>query len=190
MVKVNTEGRDENGVNQYDVIYNKSEYESGNTAYNTGNNNDGIKIDKSVMKSKRAPMIPFEVGPDMKLTNYRVKGDENATNVLLWLDLNTDVEWTVTRIGDKYGDQGKNLLSTLHEPKTAAGRSFAVRTGYTVRSSAHIHPEVYSYEPSDADYRNHIEMTSKFPNSKSYILHKGIFFEYTYRPRTVSVEFK
>lgn len=105
------------------------------------------------------------------------------------MDHNTGVEWGVTRVGKESGKQGKNFLTTMGDPKGDRGRSFFLRTNYTIRGHAHNHEN--DRPPSTNDHNNHIEMTNKYPKSRSYILYNGNYYGYKgIRVRRVPVNFE
>ncbi|MCH6202198.1 hypothetical protein MMU07_21655, partial [Aquiflexum sp. LQ15W] len=74
---------------------------------------------------------------------FKVRGDDNGTQLFEFLADNTSVEWSQAKTGIE-GDKGLNFLTTGHveytEPGIAALINGQLSEGYTIRELNHNHP--------------------------------------------------
>jgi len=110
---------------------------------------------------------------------YRIRGDENATELFKFFANNTDVEWSQTLLGEA-GKRGLNYLTTSHDFGTEWGVADMLYTqfrhDYTVRGHTHSHPlTLYGYipYPSKAD-KNLVKWIKKYTQT-----YKPVFKIYT-----------
>jgi RHS repeat-associated protein len=185
------------GGNEYDVLYSKYSSETSKD-YDTSGNKTGIQISKGILvegrnnmslRTLKMPVTDYEGHSkgETKINHaYEVKNDNESLALMNFLDRNTDVEWGNTLLKDSKGAQ-INLLSTSHEPTTITARSYMVdkyvSRGFSVVRSDHIHPTAGSITPSglqgDLGYGRNVLKTS----SKAIfrILNNGKYYDYTRR---------
>ena len=74
---------------------------------------------------------------------YKVRGDDNGTELFEFVASNTNVEWSQAKMGQE-GDKGLNYLTTSHEDRAERGMGNLIngqlRFGYTAREFNHSHP--------------------------------------------------
>jgi RHS repeat-associated protein len=182
---VNSEGYfervDNTGGEQYDVIYNKSDYQAGKREYDETGNKSGIKIDKGIIDSKKTvihentdPKIP-----DKQNDRYEIKSDMKAEKLLKFLAKNTHVEWGNTLLkNDK--EQEINVLQTSHERTRITGSAYSIsryslsKNGayHTLIRDDHSHPD--GPRPSSYDMDN----KSLYNTGVFRILYKGNYYKY------------
>jgi len=108
--------------------------------------------------------------------NYlKISGDDDAKMVFENLADNSieyQTEYNLTRIGDKSGDDGKNMLgvNTIHRPGSTLSNRVVFENVYTIREAIHNHPNGDKrVSDGDIDVAKYIQ--EKFPNAN--------FFNYT-----------
>jgi len=119
--KVNNEGRDSNGKNQYDVIYAKSEYSNNNKKdYDESGNKTGLKVSDGIIESKETvahiqPVDPegYPNGDKTPVEKLDIKSDTEAQAIHKFLDKKTNVEWSNMYAENNQGDS-KNIMITSH----------------------------------------------------------------------------
>lgn len=79
---------------------------------------------------------------------YRVKGDNNGTQMFEFMSQNTDVEWSQAKTGVE-GYKGLNFITTSHGEKVEKGMAdlyvSQLYNGYTIRELNHSHPNDTEY---------------------------------------------
>ena len=74
---------------------------------------------------------------------FKVRGDENGTNMFEFMASNTEVEWSQAKTGIE-GNKGLNFITTSHKVDRENGMnnlySGQLYSGYTVRELNHSHP--------------------------------------------------
>ncbi|GHT47544.1 hypothetical protein AGMMS49965_25620 [Bacteroidia bacterium] len=74
---------------------------------------------------------------------YKVKGDNNGTQMFEFMAQNTTVEWSQVQTGIE-GDKGLNFLTTSHDAATERGIKHLINgqlnSGYVIREFNHSHP--------------------------------------------------
>ena len=187
--KVNNEGGDE-----YDVIYNKSKYSSQTRKdYDTSGNKTGIKISKGILneqagsknmsdKTIRGSINDTEGHKVGEYANhsYEVKSDKEALSLMNFMDKNTNVEWGNTLMKDMQGNF-INLLSTSHDVNTIKVGSFQVnkyiRRGFQIIRADHIHPAPGA-KASEGDKGDAENIRKRFPDATFRILNAGKYYPY------------
>lgn len=193
--KINNEGG-----NNYDVIYNKSKYSSTTVKdYDTSGNKTGIQISKGILneqagsdvnmsiKTIQGNLLDAEGYTIGKYANhsYEIKSDKESLALMNFLDKNTNVEWGNTLMKDTHGNS-VNLLSTSHDNATIKAGSRQIyryiKTGFQIIRADHIHPTPGAIEPSgkSGDKGNAINILEHSPNAVFRILNQGKY--YPYRP--------
>ncbi len=162
------------GGNDYDVLYVKDKYsEEKRKDYDETGKKTGIKVDKGVLNSKKTFAITDEKnGEKFSLDMYQVKGDDKSRSLFEFLVKNTDVEWSITGIGN----EETNMLTTIHDKDSEGGGAFLFNYNYTIRYNTHSHP--YNPKPSDRDIKFAKSLNSKFPNAELYLYHKDFYIQY------------
>ena len=188
--KVNNEGG-----NEYDVIYNKSKYSLlTRKDYDTSGNKPGIKISKGIVneiagesknmsaKTVRGPISDAEGNITGEYANhaYEIQSDKESLALMNFLDKNTNVEWGNTLMKDMQGNF-INLLSTSHDVNTIKVGSIQVnkyiRRGFQIIRADHIHPAPGA-QASKGDKGNAENIRKRFPNATFRILNEGKYYPY------------
>ena len=191
MERVNDEGE-----NEYDVIYSKSKYSSETIKdYDTSGNKTGIKISKGVIDKKAgqnknfgirivSPEVDSENNPTGKVTTtniYVAKDDTESLALMNFFDKNTNVEWSNTLLKNS-SNQPLSLLLTSHEMNIVRLNGYVInkyiRKGYNVIRADHIHPNDTINKVSDDDKDSATWILKRSPNAKFRILHKGKYYNY------------
>ena len=191
MERVNDEGE-----NEYDVIYSKSKYSSETIKdYDTSGNKTGIKISKGVIDKKAgqnknfgirivSPEVDSENNPTGKVTTtniYVAKDDTESLALMNFFDKNTNVEWSNTLLKNS-SNQPLSLLLTSHEMNIVRLNGYVInkyiRKGYNVIRADHIHPSNTINKVSDDDKDSATWILKRSPNAKFRILHKGKYYNY------------
>ena len=191
MERVNDEGE-----NEYDVIYSKSKYSSETIKdYDTSGNKTGIKISKGVIDNKAgqnknfgirivSPEVDSENNPTGKVTTtniYVAKDDTESLALMNFFDKNTNVEWSNTLLKNS-SNQPLSLLLTSHEMNIVRLNGYVInkyiRKGYNVIRADHIHPSNTINKVSDDDKDSATWILKRSPNAKFRILHKGKYYNY------------
>jgi RHS repeat-associated protein len=177
------------GGNDYDVIYKKETYSKENKKnYDDTGEKDGIKVSSNIIESERTIKMPIlnlegdETGEVIINNRYEIKNDNESLKLMSFLDKNTNVEWSNTLMT---GTDGKklNLLMTSHEGKIITGAWYSknkyLRNGYQVLRDDHIHPSGNN-KPSgwDGDYGHARSILNSSPNAKFRILANGKYYPY------------
>ena len=189
--KVNNEGG-----NEYDVIYNNSKYSSQTRKdYDTSGNKTGIKISKGILneqagadrnmstKTVKGAINDGEGNKKGEYANhaYEVQSDEESLTLMNFLDKNTSAEWGNTLMKDKQ-DNTVNLLMTSHSGITIKVGSFQVdryiRRGFQILREDHIHPTPGAIEESTGDKGNASNILQHSPKAIFRILNQGKYYPY------------
>ena len=128
----------------FDVLYNNEESSAIQVDKGVLNKNKtyttALKDDKNKVK-----VVPFDV--------FKIRDDEQGSNLFKFLSQNTNVEWSQFKTG-KEGKKGLNFLATTHEEATEAGALtlFAKQLiSYTIREHIHNHPHNTDYASGSWD---------------------------------------
>ena len=173
---------DNTGGNEYDVIFNKQDYDEGRRVYDETGNENGIKISKGIIQSEKPQRLTIHdieghsTGEVIFNHKYEVVSDVEAIKVFNFLDKYTKVEWSNSLMEHSNGVR-KNFLMTSHERGTITNSysriSFDVRTGYRLLRHDHNHPDGDpSPSPSDLLFKNY------FPNANFRIRAGGRYHPY------------
>jgi hypothetical protein len=147
----------------FDVLYNNAESKS-------------IQVDKGVLSNSRTNTVTASNKKEYTFDQYDVTGDEKAKGLFEFVSDNSNVEWSLTGIGAKSGEKGKNMLSTSHIKDSEIGGGYLKAYGYTIRKHSHSHP--YNKFPSTADKNFAKSLNLKFPKATLNLYHKGKYFDY------------
>ena len=195
--KVNDEGG-----NNYDVLYNKEKYSSQTIKdYDKTGNRTGIQISKGIlsgaavknMSTKQVTGAMYSpegkaTGGTIKNHGYEVKSDDESLSIMNFLNKNTNVECSNTLMKNEQGNS-LNLISTSHENNTVRLGSYQVtkyaRLGFEVIRADHIHPGIRYNGPSDdnADIGNARNILEHSPKAIFRILSNGKYYNYTNKVR-------
>ena len=179
----NIEYADETGGDEYDVIFNKADYDAEKREYDETGNKNGIKISKGIVQSEkpqRASVLDNETGdPTGEVIinhKYEISTDNEAIKIFNFLDKHTKVEWSNSLMEHSNGVR-KNFLMTSHERGTITNSysriNFDVRTGYRLLRHDHNHPDgAPSPSPSDLLFKKY------FPNANFRIRAGGRYHPY------------
>ncbi|MDR2409743.1 MAG: hypothetical protein LBE13_16755 [Bacteroidales bacterium] len=119
--------------------------ENGNPVFNS------ISFEYGTVESQRTTALNSTDSYD----TYKVRGDDNGTQMFEFMSQNTNVEWSQAKTGVA-GDKGLNFLTTSHDKKSEAGISNLYRgqlyAGYTIRELNHNHPGNTAYPSGSFDY--------------------------------------
>ncbi len=100
----------------------------------------------------------------------KITGDDAAKQIFEHLSNNSteyETEYGLTRVGDKSGEEGSNMLgvNAKHEPNSTAANIAVFDNGYTVREATHNHPNG-DRRSSDGDVDAAKVIQGKFPDAK------------------------
>ena len=132
---------------KFDVLYTKNSWDSGNK-------DKSITIDKGILENKRRTMEtyndPWNSGKtyEIQTDRYVLKNDNKSTDLFEFLAKNTKVEWAVTRVGNKSGEEGINVLTTSHinwTVHTTVFTGWLMDLGWRIRGEDHNHPGDKAY---------------------------------------------
>jgi hypothetical protein len=185
LIPVNNEGGD-----QYDVIYNQNDYIAGKRDYDETGNKSGIQINKGEVQNA-------EYGKPIKIMSegyfshtrredkYEVTSDSKAQSIMNFVEKNTAVEAGNT-YAEKANGEKVNLILTSHESGTVRNSSVSnlekyLGAGHTVIRDDHIHPRQYSGDnsnPSGSDEKRATTILQYSPNAQFRILNNGIYYPY------------
>jgi hypothetical protein len=173
----------------FDVLYNKKEYDAGKRDYDDSGTKNGIKIEKGEVKNIQHTKINFvdsggdRTGEKASYDKYEVTSDTKATNILNFLDKNTNVEWSnvyaETNTGDKI-----NLILTSHEKGTVGNSTVGFLGRYLGKDHKiirddHIHPSGNNQPSGQKGDIGRVEDILKYsPNARFRILANGRYYEY------------
>ncbi len=153
----------------------ETEFDSFHKVDENGNRVEGasLELDKKVVEDQVT--LATDKG---KLVDYlKVNGDKEATQIFQHLADNTienKTEFGLVRIGNEWGDEGKNMIGVNRE--NPVGRTAAtvavLEGGYSIRQTNHNHPSG-SFKISGGDARVAADVESKFPKAESYIYVTG-----------------
>jgi RHS repeat-associated protein len=128
---------DEGGT-EYDVIYDKETYKEENRKdYDETGNKEGIKISKGIIKSEKRTIHPVEdsqgnaTGETIYSHKYEVKDDQEAQNIMNYMDKHTNVEWGNTFLQNMNGEN-INQLMTSHEEVTITYAWYQINGSTTI----------------------------------------------------------
>jgi RHS repeat-associated protein len=117
----------------------------GNKTYNS------ISFKYKTVESQRSTPLNSTESYD----TYKVRGDDNATQMFEFMSQNTTVEWSQAKTGVA-GDKGLNFLTTSHDKERERGMSNLysgqLYAGYTIRELNHNHPRNTAYPSGSFDY--------------------------------------
>ncbi|MDP2722135.1 MAG: RHS repeat-associated core domain-containing protein [Bacteroidales bacterium] len=132
-----------------------------------GNRIEGasLELDKKVVTSE----VTLATNAGTKVDFLNVKGDEDATQVFKFLAENTTESLTeigLTRIGEKSGDNGQNMIgvNVEHVESASYANSAVFENGYTIREGNHSHPND-NMGSSTGDIANAKRISAKFPKA-------------------------
>ncbi len=154
--RIDPDGRDDFEINSKGEIVNRIKNKKADNFFMVDNDKkrmDGklISFKYGTVESVRSQKAQYskrnEDGTrEMAVTSvdiYKIRGDENGTQLFEFLADNTSVEWSHTQTGIE-GDQGLNFLTTGHieysEPGVVALINGQLHDGYTIRELIHNHP--------------------------------------------------
>jgi hypothetical protein len=134
---------DNTGGDEFDVVYNKENYENGNKEYDkTGSGKNGIKINKSVLDKSSTFLKSYEDESFVVDLMDASKAD-NSNQLFEFLADNSYVEWSKTDICLPNG-KSQEIISTSHDLSTEVGAlSIFKKTkelGYQLDMHTHSHP--------------------------------------------------
>jgi hypothetical protein len=132
--------------------------------------------DKGIFNNSRTNTVEGSNGKSYTLDQYDVQDDDKSKGLFEFVSNNTEVEWSLTGIGNKEGEKGKSILTTSHKKSSEIGGGYLLAYGYTIRSHKHSHP--FHKTPSTADKGFAKSVNKKFPKAKLEIFHIGKYFEY------------
>ncbi|MCD7971298.1 MAG: hypothetical protein LUG18_01315 [Candidatus Azobacteroides sp.] len=154
---IDPDGKDIWEINQDGEIINQIKDKSQDAFYMVQKNNDG-EYERITNSDGSELGISFKYGtvetqkslsysPDGTSVSYfdvyKVRGDDNGTQMFEFMSQNTNVEWSQAKTGI-VGDKGLNFLTTSHISNAEAGmlHLFAgqLYAGYTIRELNHNHP--------------------------------------------------
>jgi len=142
---------DNTGGNEFDVIYNKADYEAGKRDYDESGTKSGMKIDRGEVSNFQSIPIKNEAGVQTgSLSNCEVKTEDVADKLFNFLADNTTVEWQNSNFTSPDG-KSVNVIATSREGgekggTISGGRELDesyMKKGYTLNKSTHSHP--YNY---------------------------------------------
>ena len=188
---------DPNGEDEYEFTstgqmknVKTTDFDSFHKVDENGNRVEGgsLTLDKKVVTGQ----VTLKSDAGTAVNYLKVTGDDEAKQIFEHLASNStesNTEYGLTRIGDKSGSVGKNMIGANVEHKegsTAANRTLFDR-GYTIREANHNHPNDINHS-SHGDIRTAALIQSKFP--------KATFNNYTkthgytpYDRNTVPIDF-
>ncbi len=135
-----------------------------------------IEIDKGVLSSKKTMTVTATNKKQYTFDQYNVKGDKKAQEIFEFTAKNSNVEWSLSKIGAKKGEHGKSILTTSHKNRSEIGAGYLKANGYTFREHTHSHPN--HPRPSAADMRFAKSLNKKFPKAVLDIYYKGRYIPY------------
>ncbi len=125
---------------------------------------------------------------------YQINGDENASKLFEFVSNanNSNVEWGLTKVGEKEGKNGINLLSTSHDDGTELGSSkiseILMKFKINIRGNDHSHPDEYKAIPSgdpnnkysggDVNFAFSIEQKNKNAKFRIYLPETKGYYPY------------
>ena len=175
IILVDPDGRDEYEFTSSGEMKNveKTDFDSFHKVDENGKRVEGgsLILDKKVVTGQ----VTLKSDAGTAVNYLKVTGDDEAKQIFEHLANNSvesKTEYGLTRIGDKNGSEGKNMIgaNVKHtEGSTAANRTLFDR-GYTIREANHNHPNG-SNASSDGDVRVAGIIQDKFP--------KATFYNYT-----------
>ncbi len=185
--KVNNEGRDENGKNQYDVIYAKGEYSSEKKKdYDETGEKTGLQISSGIIQSKKTVALVRNAdgegnptGAAIPVDMFKINDDSEAKTIHQFLDKKTNVEWSNT-CAEKSNGESQNILITSHRwGKVHSGHAnkFLFNNKYK-RNYSNDHNQPDKPGPSPADRGFARRTSDHFPGAKFRILFKGKYYPY------------
>jgi hypothetical protein len=173
----------------FDILYNKEGYEAGKRDYDDSGTKSGIKIEKGEVKNINHVKIHFvdsggdRIGEKTTYDKYEVTSDIKATNILNFLDKNTNVEWgnvyAETSTGDKI-----NIILTSHQESTVGNATVGFLERYLGKDHKiirddHIHPSGNSQPSGEkGDIGRTKDILKYSPNARFRILTNGKYYEY------------
>src|SRR5690625_1031376 len=107
----------------------------------------------------------------MIVDEYDILNDGRAKELFEFVHNNTNVEFSITGIGNEEGEKGNNKLTTSGKERGEAGAPKLLIEGYSIRYSIHGHH--YSSNASTADKNFASKVNSKFPKASLGLFHKG-----------------
>ncbi|KFD38214.1 hypothetical protein AT05_11065 [Schleiferia thermophila str. Yellowstone] len=154
--RIDPDGRDDFEINSQGEIVNRIKNKKADNFYmvdGDGNRIEGKSISfkygtvESVRSQKAQYSKRNEDGSrESAVTNvdiYKIRGDDNGTQLFEFVADNTGVEWSHIKTGVE-GDKGLNFLTTGHieytEPGATALLNGQLQHGYTIREMNHNHP--------------------------------------------------
>jgi RHS repeat-associated protein len=162
---------DNTGGKEYDVIFKKEDYDAGKRDYDETGHKNGIKVEKTFIKSHRhINGTNAATNEPLQLDYYKVKNDEKSDAIFRFLRNNTNVEWSQTGVGSEQDEI--SYLSTIHQHTSEGGGGFLLANGYTFRFYNHSHPN--NPTPSEADMKFAKVIHEKFPKIIPLIYYKNI----------------
>lgn len=156
--------------------------ENGEVAKNDTNGDgkvadgDSVTVDKGLLNNKKTNTVEASNGKTYTFDQFNIAGDNQAQNLFEFVSDNSNVEWSLTGIGNEEGDSGRSILGTSHIENSEVTPGYLFAYGYSIRFSDHSHP--YSNNASRADRRLANKINSKFPGARMRIYHKGKYLSY------------
>jgi len=135
---------------------------------------NSIQVSKEFMGSGNSYQLTDNEGNSHTFDIYGITGDDNACEIFEFMEQNTNVEWSGTKVGTN--ESQDNFISTSQESDNTFGLGFLLKNGYTIRGDSHNH---FKSEAASGNDKNTAEAVhKKFPNAELYIYYKGAYFEY------------
>ncbi|PLW93075.1 MAG: hypothetical protein C0592_07500 [Marinilabiliales bacterium] len=160
----NVEQVDNTGGNDFDVIYNKKDYEAGKRDYDETGTKSGMKIDRGEVSNPEHKK--YSINGELVIRSHsEIKTKEVADNLFNFLAANTNVEWSNQNYTKPDGTN-VNVLTTSRE-RTTVRQIYRLtldylNKDYTLNTDDHNHPNDYelggkvSGEDGDMGYKSNI----------------------------------
>jgi len=137
---------------------------------------DSVTVEKGILNNKKTNSVKGSDGKEYTFDQFNITGDSQAQNLFKFVSANSNVEWSLTGVGNNNGSQGSNILTTSHIENSEIGGGYLLAYGYNIRYSNHSHP--YSNNASRADRGFAKLLNAKYPNARTRILHNGSYTLY------------
>ena len=101
---------DDTGGKEFDVLFKKENYETGNKEYDEkGSGKKGIKLEKGILDKEQTQVSePNNLGEKTEQTTYQFGGDAQGETLFRFLAKNTKVEWNLIQYNDNGGKSSQN----------------------------------------------------------------------------------
>jgi RHS repeat-associated protein len=143
---------------------------------------DGSSVEKTyeygTIKQKFTASVKQTDGQSVTVPFLEITDDDKAKSAFEFVADNTNVECSLTSVGNQTGANGKSFLSSSQEREHEHSAGFIYNGNWTIRQHVHNHPSKNPY-PSMADCLFSWELEMKYGPTPTKVYAKGKYQSYS-----------